>query len=117
MSNTKSHDGFMPRKIDTGLPVDLQFAIDAFGSAARVQIIRDLQARGPASIPMLSVRLNLNEHTVRSNLRALEAAGVVSGDIPPSLRGSTAVTYSAQRARCAELFMILRTNVLLSPSN
>jgi len=117
MDTRKSHDWIMPRKIDTGLPADLQFAIDAFGSAARVQLIRDLQRRGPASIPTLAGRLDLNEHTVRANLRALEVAGVVKGDIPPELRGSTAVTYRAQRSRCAELLMILRTNILLLPSD
>lgn len=113
MANFKSDDGGMPRKIDLGLPAELTHAISAFGSAARVQILRDLQDRGPASIPAIAARLNLNEHTVRSNLKVMEGTGVLSGDIPPERRTRTAVQYSVNLGRCAELLLIMRTNILL----
>jgi DNA-binding transcriptional ArsR family regulator len=77
---TRHHNDGVPTPARTGLPKDVERAIDILGNRVRVAVLRSLVLEGPASRSELSERLNLSVSLLQAHLRRLAEFGVVTQD-------------------------------------
>lgn len=61
-------------------------AIDVIGPRSRSAILRELARRGPLGTSELAEAVGITRSGARAHLDALEAQGVVIGDVPPEAR-------------------------------
>lgn len=81
-------DGSVPRYADqSDLPADIQALIPGIGAnRARLAIVLDLASNPDSTRSQISGRTGLRMHTAYEHLQALEAAGLVSADVPAEER-------------------------------
>lgn len=78
----------MPRLTQPpGQPREVTQAIETIGSAARTEILKCLYVRGPQTVPQLADAAGSSLMSAQRHVTALERAGLVAGDPPPSDRG------------------------------
>ena len=94
----------MPRLTEPpGMPLEVVTAIETIGNRARTQVLRLLATEGPLTAAELAERLGATKPSVHNHLAALEASGLVTGDLEASLRPGRTVRWSADRARVQRL--------------
>lgn len=85
------------------MPQEVVTAIETIGNRARTQILRLLAAHGPLTAAELAAQLGATKPSVHSHLAALEAAGLVAGDLEVSQRPGRTVRWTVDRDRVQQL--------------
>lgn len=94
----------MPRLTEPpGMPQEVVTAIETIGNRARTEILRLLATEGALSAGELAERLGATKSGVHHHLSALEADGLVSGDLPTDRRPGRVVRWCVNRARVEAL--------------
>lgn len=99
----------MPRLIRPAtMPQEVQEIIETIGNHARAEILHDLATNGPATTPELRGRLGVGRSTINLHVTALEAAGLISADMPTGTRPGRTVRWTIDAARVDDHLKQLR---------
>jgi predicted ArsR family transcriptional regulator len=94
----------MPRLTEPpGMPQEVVTAIETIGNRARTEILRLLTTQGPLTAAELAEHLGATKPSVHGHLAALEASGLVAGDVEFSQRPGRTVRWKANRRRIQQL--------------
>ena len=98
----------MPRRVSLDLPKEVDEALAAFGTPARLAIIDVLRTDEPASKAHIATVLGMDSKTTIYHLAKLVALDVVLADPPPGPgRTGQHPRYSLNHRRIARLFAAL----------
>jgi len=100
----------MPRQVrpeDSAWSQDLDAAIVAYGTAVRMQIIRQLRIDGPSMRYQIQDATSINPSVLTQSLRKLESTGVVIANLPAGERSTRALTYAIDETRANRLLLLI----------
>lgn len=95
------------RPVDPAWSEDLDSAAVAYGTPVRMQIMRHLRVAGPSMRYQLEQATGVKHALLVQSLNKLEAAGVVSVNLPPEERSTRALTYTLDRQRADYLLDLM----------
>ena len=94
----------MPRLTEPpGMPQEVVTAIETIGNRARTEILRLLALHGPLTAAELAERLGATKPGVHKHLAALEAEGLVAGDVEALRRPGRTVRWQTEGQRAQQL--------------
>lgn len=94
------------------MPEEVSAAIDLIGNRARIEILHQLSLRGAMTTTELADAVAATRASTHAHLTALEAAGLIVGDVPAETRRRRTVRWSVERAALAAAFQIVRQYAL-----
>lgn len=115
MDEPVRQDGGVPRYITPpDMPAEVETIIDVVGSRVRLGMLRELAGRGPLTTPELKQLTTASDSVANGHLRALEAAGLISADVPAGQRRGRGrgPTWTIEREAVAPYVDQLRRYIL-----
>lgn len=98
-THVKGKMGCMPRlSRPPGMPLEVETVIELIGNRARSEIVRTLARRGPLTASELAEAVGVVRSRVHVHITALEAQGLITGDVPIAARAGRTVRWALDTA-------------------
>lgn len=90
------------------MPLEVETVIALIGNRARSEIVRTLAQRGPLTASALAESVGVVRSRVHVHIAALEAEGLIAGDVPASERAGRTVHWAVNLAVVERALVVFR---------
>lgn len=80
------------------MPLEVETVVALIGNRARCEIVRTLAQRGPLTASALAESVGVVRSRVHVHIAALEEEGLITGDVPVSVRAGRTVRWAVNLA-------------------